>query len=125
MIDSFHHLKPMGQAKANRFTLSCGTRPVRQPPTEKPNACANDPNPPRVTPPEPASDEAPDGERPDELSPPKKLLRDDDPPDQPWPPPDEDPCGEHSPGGCKPAAFPPPHVAHSPLAIPACPPPPL
>ncbi len=106
MIDSFHHLKPMGQAKANRFTLSCGTRPVRQPPTEKPNACANDPNPPRVTPPEPASDEAPDGERPDELSPPKKLLRDDDPPDQPWPPPDEDPWGEHSTGGCKSDAIP-------------------
>jgi len=106
MIDSFHHLKPMGQAKANRFTLSCGTRPVRQPPTEKPNACANDPNPPRVTPPEPASDEAPDGERPDELSPPKKLLRDDDPPDQPWPPPDDDPWGGHSAGGCKSDAIP-------------------
>src|SRR5260370_40354194 len=106
MNDTSHHRNPRGQAKANRFRIPCAPRPVRQPPTEKPNARANAPNPPRVTPPEPASDEAPDGERPDELSPPKKLLRDDDPPDQPWPPPDDDPWGGHSAGGCKSAAIP-------------------
>ena len=46
------------------------------------NACANPPKPPRVTPPEPESDEVPDEEWPDEVSPPKKLLRD-DPPEEP------------------------------------------
>ena len=49
-----------------------------QPPREKcdANACANPPKPPRVTPPEPASDEVPDGERFEEVSELKKLLRD-------------------------------------------------
>src|SRR5260370_18602874 len=124
MLDSSHHQKQRGKAKAKRFPLSGGTRPVRQPPTEKPNACANDPNPPRVTPPEPASDEAPDGERPDELSPPKKLLRDDDPPDQPWLPPDDDPWGGHSAGGCKSDAIPGRPVAQFSLGMWASSPPP-
>jgi hypothetical protein len=61
----------MEQAKANRFTVSCGTKPVGQPPP-KPNAWAKEPNPPRVTPPDAESDEAPDGEWPDAVSPPKK-----------------------------------------------------
>ena len=46
------------------------------------NACANPPKPPRVTPPDPESDAVPDEEWPDEVSPPKKLLRD-DPPEEP------------------------------------------
>ena len=54
-------------------------RPGRQPRPEKPNALANEPNPPRVTPPEPESDAVPDEEWPGEVSPPKKLLRDDSP----------------------------------------------
>jgi hypothetical protein len=68
-------------------------KPVRQPPPEKcaANARANEPKPPRVTPAEPASDEVPDGERLDEESPLNKLLRD-DPPPEPWSPPDGDPC---------------------------------
>lgn len=46
----------------------------RQAPTEKcdANARAKEPNPPRVTPPEPESDEAAAGERLDEESPLKK-----------------------------------------------------
>ena len=59
------------------------------------NARANEPKPPRVTPPEPESDKVPDGERLDEESLLKKLLRE-DPPDQPRPPLDEDPRGGHS-----------------------------
>jgi hypothetical protein len=68
----------------------------RQPPPEKcdVNACANAPKPPRVTPEPDSDDEVPVGERLDEESPLKKLLREDDPPDQPWPL-DEDPRGEH------------------------------
>jgi hypothetical protein len=91
----------MGQAKADRFTASCGTRPLYQLP-EKPNARAKEPNPPRVTPPE--SDAAPDGERLDELSPPKKLLRDDHPPDQ-WPR-GKYPRDVHSTLGCRSDAIP-------------------
>jgi hypothetical protein len=60
----------------------------RQPPRE--NALANEPNPPRVTLPEPDS-ELPDEERLDVESPPKKLPRDHDPPAVP--PPDENPRG--------------------------------
>src|SRR5260370_20093850 len=47
-------------------------KPLRQLPPEKwaVNARANEPKPPRVTPPEPESDEVPDGERLDEGSPP-------------------------------------------------------
>jgi hypothetical protein len=56
-----------------------------QPPTEKceANDRANEPNPPRVTPPEPESEAVPDDEPLDEESPPKKLRRDHDPPDPP------------------------------------------
>jgi hypothetical protein len=55
-----------------------------QPPPEKCDvkACANEPKPPRVTPPEPELDgEVPFGERPDAASPLKKLARDDDLPE--------------------------------------------
>jgi hypothetical protein len=54
------------------------------------NARANDPKPPRITPPEPESEDAPDEEWPDEVSLLKKPWRNDH--DPPWPPlPDEDP----------------------------------
>jgi len=66
------------------------------------NACANEPNPPRVTPLEPESDDVPDEEWLDE-SPLTKLLRDDDPPDEPWLLPDDDPRGGHSAPACGPA----------------------
>jgi hypothetical protein len=59
-----------GQAKARRFTAICGEgRPI-QPPKEKcdPKLCANEPKPPRVTPPEPESD-VPDDAWLDEESP--------------------------------------------------------
>jgi hypothetical protein len=65
---------------------------MHQPP-EKPNACANEPKPPRVTPPDPESDDVPDAEWLDEESPEKKLLREDVPPPEPPRPPDEDPRG--------------------------------
>lgn len=74
-----------------------------QPPRE--NALANEPNPPRVTPPEPDSDEPPDEARLDEVSPPKKLLRDHNPPDEPWPP-DQDPRGGHAAPVCRFVAMP-------------------
>jgi hypothetical protein len=68
-----------------------------QPPPEKcaAKARANEPNPPRVTPPEPDSEAVLDDELLDEESPPKKLRRDHAPPDPPWPP-DEDPRDEHA-----------------------------
>ena len=69
-----------------------GTHASFQPP-EKPNACANEPKPPRATPPEVEPDDVPDDEWLDEESPLKKLLREDDPP--PPEPPDEDPRGGH------------------------------
>jgi hypothetical protein len=94
----------MGQAKAHRFTASCGTLPLCQLP-EKPNACAKEPNPPRVTPLDAESDEAPDAKWLDEESPPKKLLRDDHPPDQPWPP-GKYPRDVHSTLGCRSDAIP-------------------
>jgi hypothetical protein len=74
-----------------------------QPPPEKcdVNACANEPNPPRVTPLEPESDDVPDEEWLDE-SPLKKLLRDDDPPDEPWLLLEDDPRGGHSALVCSP-----------------------
>lgn len=59
-----------------------------QPPPEKcaEKARANEPKPPRVTPPEPASEVA-DDDRLEELSLLKKLWRDDhDPPQEPCPP---------------------------------------
>lgn len=67
-----------------------------QPPPEKcaANPRAKEPNPPRVASPEPDSPDVPDDdERFDEASPPKKLLRDHDPPEPPWPPLEEDPRG--------------------------------
>ena len=69
-------------------------RAVRQPPKEKcdENDRANEPKPPRVTPPD--SEAVPDDELLDAESPPKKLLRRDQYP--PWPPPDEDPPEEHA-----------------------------
>jgi hypothetical protein len=60
-------------------------RYLRQPRPEKPNALAKEPKPPRVTLPEPESEEVADDDRVDELSLPKKLKRDDDP----YPPPDD------------------------------------
>jgi hypothetical protein len=74
-----------------------------QPPPEKcdVNACATEPNPPRVTPLEPESDDVADEEWLDE-SPLKKLLRDDDPPDEPWLLLDDDPRGGHSAWVCSP-----------------------
>jgi len=56
-----------------------------QPPTEKceANDRANEPNPPRVPPPEPDSEAVPDDEGLDEESLPKKLRRDHDPPHPP------------------------------------------
>jgi hypothetical protein len=57
----------------HRAGFAVGTRNFPQPPPEKPNARANEPKPPRVTPPELASEEVADDERLDELSPPKKL----------------------------------------------------
>jgi hypothetical protein len=90
-----------GQAKAGYLTGSCDAKIVYSQPPEKcaPNACANPPNPPRVTPPEPDSAEVPDDERLDEASPLKKLLREDDPPEPPRPPL-EDPRGAHSAPAC-------------------------
>jgi hypothetical protein len=78
-------------------------RSRRQPPPEKcdVNVCANEPNPPRVTPPGPESDDVPDEEWLDE-SPLKKLLREDDPPDEPWLLLDDDPRGGHSALVCSP-----------------------
>src|SRR5260370_11886510 len=104
---------------------SCGRRPVGQPPPEKcdVNARANEPKPPRVTPPEPESDKVPDGERLDDESLLKKLLRDDDPPDQPRPALDEDPRGGPSALVCNPdrAALPRP-VSQFPPSITPYPP---
>jgi hypothetical protein len=70
----------------------------RQPPPEKcaANARVKEPNPPRVTPSEPDSADVPDDDRFDDASPPRKLLRDHDPPEPPWPPPEEDPRGGHA-----------------------------
>jgi len=108
MATSFRHRKTMMQAKAGYFTGSCGSTPVDQPPPEKcdVNARANDPKPPRVTPPEPESDEVPDADRLDDESVLKRPLRDDDLPDPPRLPLDEDPRGGHSALGCNPDAIP-------------------
>jgi hypothetical protein len=82
------------QGKGGCFTATCGTIAVRQPPPEKcaEKACANEPKPPRVTPLDPESDEVPDEAWLDEEeSLLKKLLRDQLPPDPPWPPDDIEP----------------------------------
>ena len=86
----------------HRIVRDAGRLVSYQPPPEKcdVNACANEPNPPRVTPLELESDDVPDEEWLDE-SPLKKLLRDDDPPDEPWLL-DEDPRGGHSAPACSP-----------------------
>jgi hypothetical protein len=75
--------KPKRTVSQDRRGDAAG-RSRRQPPPEKcdANACANPPKPPRVTPPDPESDAVPDEEWPDEVSPPKKLLRG-DPPEEP------------------------------------------
>ena len=65
------------------------------------NARAKEPKPPRVTPPEPESEETADGDRLDEESP---LKNNDDEPRPP--PPDEDPRGGHPALVCKSAATP-------------------
>jgi len=93
--------------------------PVRQPPPEKcdVNARANEPKPPRVTPPEPESDEVPDADRLDDESLLKRLLRDDDPPDPPRLPLDEDPRGGHSALVCNPDAIPGRFCSQFPLGI--------
>ena len=84
----------MGEASKSRWFSR--DRAEGQPPPE--NACANEPKPPRVTPPEPESDDdVPDGECFDEESPLKKLLREAYPPlEEPWPPLGEDPRDAHS-----------------------------
>ena len=61
---------------------------------------ANPPNPPRVASPEPDSEELPADDRLDAESALKKLLRDHDPPEPPYPPPDEDRRGPHSLAPC-------------------------
>jgi hypothetical protein len=74
-----------------------GKAGIGQPPKEKcdPKLCANEPKPPRVTPPDPES-EAPDEAWLDDAeSPEKKLLREDELPPPPEPP-DDDPRGGHS-----------------------------
>ena len=95
-------------SESRSFHRNVRPAPVHQPPPEKcdVNARANEPKPPRVTPPEAESDEVPDAERLDEESLPKKLLRDDDPPDPPRPALDEDPRGAHSALVCNPDAIP-------------------
>jgi hypothetical protein len=74
--------------RAGVAVSNCYFRQLRP---EKPNVLAKEPKPPRVTPPELASAEVVDDERVDELSPPKKLERD----DHPYPPPPDDPRGVH------------------------------
>ena len=66
------------------------------------NARANEPKPPRVTWPEAESDGVPDDAWLDEESLLKKLLRDDDPPEEPWPLLEEDPRGRQSALVCTP-----------------------
>jgi len=78
----------------HRAGVACSKRNFRQPRPEKPNARAKEPKPPRVTPPELASAVLADDVRLEELSPPKKLNRD----DAPYPPPDD-------PRGAQPVLF--------------------
>lgn len=85
---------------------------MRQPPPEKcaEKAWANEPNPPRVTPPEPESEDVPDEAWLDEdESLLKKPVRDDQfPPEPPWPPVDAElRCEQSMPvGGVAGAAIP-------------------
>jgi hypothetical protein len=111
------------QAKAGSFHgIVRDQAIVGQLPLEKctENARANEPKPPRVTLPEPESEAVPDDVRLAEVSPPKKLLRDQYPPDEPWPPlPDDDPRGAQSApdGGWPGAAIPGDVGAQLPLGI--------
>jgi len=87
---------------------------------------ANPPNPPRVVSAEPGSEELPVDERLDVESPLKKLLRDHDPPEPPYPPLDEERRGLHSlaPCGNVGPAMPPPFGSQlSPGIIANAPPP--
>jgi len=63
-------------SESRPFHRNVRPAPVHQPPPEKcdVNARANEPKPPRVTPPEPESDEVPDAERLDEESLPKNCC---------------------------------------------------
>jgi hypothetical protein len=82
------------QVEGGCFTASCGACGQRQPPPEKcaEKAWANEPKPPRATPLEPESDDAPDAAwLDDDVSLLKKLLRDQPLPDPPWPPDDVEP----------------------------------
>src|SRR5271169_4595639 len=88
------------QAKGECLTATCGVKIARaQPPPEKCAAKArpHPPKPPRVASPEPDSAEVPDDDRFEEGSPPKKLLRDHNMPEPPWPPL---PRGGHSTPVC-------------------------
>ncbi len=88
--------------------LCCGIKPAGQPPPEKcaVNACANEPKPPRVTPPDAESDDVADDGWLEAASPLKKLLRDHDPPDELWPPPEDDPRDGHPALVCRSDAIP-------------------
>src|ERR1700749_3694435 len=82
------------QEKVGCFKASCGVIVVCQLPIEKcpAKAGANEPKPPRVTPPEPDSEEVPDEAWLDEEeSRLKKLVRDQPLPEPPWPPDDVEP----------------------------------
>jgi hypothetical protein len=83
------------QAKADDDTLMCSG--LCQPPPPKPNACANEPKPPRLTD-ELEDDEEEDDDPPDEESLLKKLLRDELPLPPPWPPDDELRGAQSAPG---------------------------
>jgi hypothetical protein len=90
------------QEQGGCFTATCGAIGVCQLPMEKcpEKARANEPNPPRVTSPEPESEDVPDEAWLDEEeSLLKKLLRDEPPPEPPWPP-DEEPRWEQSAPAC-------------------------
>lgn len=87
------------QEQRGCFTASCGAVGVCQLPMEKcpEKARANEPKPPRVTPPEPESEDVPDEAWLDEEeSLLKKLVRDQPPPEPPWPPDDVEPRCEQS-----------------------------
>jgi hypothetical protein len=127
----FEHLgtrRQGGQEKREHLTISCGESLAG---AQLPEKCAarewaNPPNPPRVAWPEPDSDDVPLDERLDDESPPKKLLRDHDPPEPRYPPPDEELRGAHSvpPCGSDGVAAPPPLGSQFSLGIIAKAPPP-
>jgi hypothetical protein len=117
-----------GQEKGEHLTTSCGASLAY---AQLPEKCAakeraNPPNPPRVVSPEPESEGLPLDGRLDDQSPPKKLLRDHDPPEPPYPLPDEELRGTHSapPCGSDGVAMPPPLGSQFSLGIIAKAPPP-